>query len=87
VSLKTVPPPQTGASYYCPICGARVTLLRAGSENLRPRCCGVDMVPVRGQPLPAYFCPICGTEVSLIKDNEKHLRLICCGVPMINRKN
>ena len=78
--------PDVGTTYYCPVCGARVTVLQPGAGSLLPRCCGVAMLPVAGEPLPVYFCPICGAEVAVLRDDRENLRLVCCGASMIRQR-
>ena len=85
--MKTAAGPDVGATYQCPVCGACVTVMRPGSPDLRPRCCGVDMAAVEEEPLQIYFCPVCGAEVTVLKDNPEQLRPICCGVRMIRKKS
>jgi desulfoferrodoxin-like iron-binding protein len=73
-----------GRLYRCPVCGAKVILIRASSAALDLVCCNVPM-RTKGEPNPVYRCEVCGAEVAALKDKGGELDLVCCHEPMVRR--
>ncbi len=75
---------KTGQAYRCPVCGAEVSVIRAGAGALAPRCCNRQMVLL--QRLHAtYVCPVCGSEVIVIREGSTMPAPRCCNRPMVRR--
>jgi len=68
----------------CLICGAEVSVIRAGDGELAPRCCNQPMV-LLPQRHPTYRCPVCGAEIMVIRRGTGPLAPRCCNEPMVAR--
>ncbi len=79
---KTGTRPSKGLVFYCPVCGAEVSVVGVGKGGrLCPRCCNTDMLK-RGV-LPAFFyCPNCGSELMMLVDGGGNTAPVCCNVVM-----
>lgn len=73
-----------GRLYQCPVCGAKVILIRAASAHLDLHCCNVPM-KASGEPSPVYRCNVCGAEVAALRSKGGELDLVCCHEPMVLR--
>ncbi|MDI6794853.1 MAG: hypothetical protein QME81_18635 [bacterium] len=71
----------SGQVYRCPICGAEVTVIRAGSGRLTPRCCNTGMI-LKEKPSRVFHCPTCGAQVTVIKEGKGNLEPRCCNAKM-----
>ena len=77
-------PVQLGRMYRCELCGARVMVIRAGTQALEPHCCNQPMEAM--EPLrKVYRCEICGSEVAVLSGGGDPLELICCHQTMGER--
>ncbi len=70
-----------GWTYYCPVCGSEVSVIRGGNGELKPVCCEVPML-LRKTINKVYYCPNCCTEIMLIKSCSDNLAPVCCHIPM-----
>ncbi|HBO83737.1 MAG: hypothetical protein A2073_03965 [Deltaproteobacteria bacterium GWC2_42_11] len=66
-----------GQVYFCPVCGAEVSVIRAGNGNLAPVCCNTEMI-LKAVLNPVYYCSVCRSEVMVICGNEDNLEPKCC---------
>jgi endogenous inhibitor of DNA gyrase (YacG/DUF329 family) len=71
-----------GLVYYCPACGAEVTVLTRSRGAFEPRCCNRPMEPRPGR-LHFYYCPVCGAEVVVLNDTGGRFEPRCCNRPMV----
>jgi predicted RNA-binding Zn-ribbon protein involved in translation (DUF1610 family) len=71
-----------GLVYYCPACGAEVTVLAGGTDRFEPRCCNKPMAPRPGK-LHFYYCPVCGAELVVLNDTGGRFEPRCCNRPMV----
>jgi len=55
-----------GQVFFCPNCGAEVTVVRVGGSVPTPRCCNRPMT-LRQRPAQVFYCPNCGAEVAVIR--------------------
>ncbi|GAB4266911.1 MAG: hypothetical protein Kow0092_20020 [Deferrisomatales bacterium] len=79
-------PVQLGRTYRCPVCGAEVLVIRAGSQALDPWCCNQPMEP-RAALVAVYRCPVCGAEVAVLRGGGGTLELVCCTRAMERRES
>jgi len=70
-----------GQTYFCPVCGAEISLIRSGKGKLSPVCCERPMVLVE-KINRVYFCPVCGSQIMLVRSGSDNLTPVCCHVPM-----
>jgi desulfoferrodoxin-like iron-binding protein len=70
--------------YRCPVCGAELTVLAAGTGEFRPRCCNRDMIP-QSRGLAFYVCPVCGAEVGVLLEGGGQFEPRCCNTNMNRR--
>jgi desulfoferrodoxin-like iron-binding protein len=83
-----MPTPQqnlVGQVYHCLVCGAEVSVIRAGDGALAPRCCNRAMA-LLPQRHVLYVCPICGSEVMVLLQGPGDLAPRCCNRAMVARK-
>ena len=71
-----------GLVYRCPVCGAEIAVLATRHGEFSPRCCNVDMTPLR-RHLPFCVCPVCGAEIALLHDGGGERRWRCCNTDMV----
>ena len=67
--------------YYCPVCGAEVSVIRAGTGKLTPHCCNQPM-QLLSKVNTIYYCPVCGAEVMVISVSQGNLSPHCCNQAM-----
>lgn len=70
-----------GQTYFCPVCGAELSVIRGREGEMDLVCCERPMV-CRKEIKEVYHCPSCGAQVMLIKSNSDNLEPVCCHVPM-----
>jgi predicted RNA-binding Zn-ribbon protein involved in translation (DUF1610 family) len=70
-----------GAVYWCPVCGAEVSVLATHFGAFAPRCCNTAMT-VLDQRVEFYVCPRCGAEVGLLTDGAERFAPRCCNTEM-----
>ena len=70
-----------GQVYRCPVCGAEVSVIAAGSGWLAPLCCNRVMA-LLSLPHDSYCCPVCGAEVMVLKSGSGNLAPRCCNLDM-----
>lgn len=70
-----------GQAYLCPVCGAEVSVIKAGNGILAPVCCNVQMV-LKKRLNTVYFCHVCKSEIIVIRGDEGNLEPICCNKKM-----
>ena len=83
-SSFTDAPARFGQVFRCPICGAEVTVIRAGHGGPTPRCCNRYMM-LKREHAAGYRCLLCGSEVVVIRQGDGELRPRCCNRDMIRR--
>jgi len=71
-----------GRVYRCPICGAELAVVAAGTGEFRPRCCDTDMVRL-ARGLAFYVCPICGAELAVMRKGGGMFAPRCCDTAML----
>jgi len=77
--------PAKGFVYFCQICGAEITVVRAGDGSLSPRCCNMQM-EFKSRVLTVFFCHCCGSEAMVLIPGVGNTVPVCCNTPM-NRVN
>ncbi len=76
---------RTGQVWRCPVCGAEVSVIRAGRGALAPRCCNRPM-ELLARRHATYCCPICGSEVMVIREGSNAPEPRCCNRAMLRRR-
>ncbi len=71
-----------GDVYFCPVCGAEMTVLNGKGGDMELHCCNVPMELVE-RNIVFFYCPDCAAEVTLLRGQEDNLDLHCCNKPMI----
>ena len=66
-----------GQVYYCPVCGAEVSVIRAAEGKLTPHCCNQPML-LKSKLNSIYRCPVCGAEVMVTFSDQGELTPRCC---------
>ena len=70
-----------GQTWYCPVCGAEVTVIRVGRACPELVCCQRPMI-AKPELVVFYVCEICGAEVVMLRGQTRHLNPHCCNQPM-----
>jgi desulfoferrodoxin-like iron-binding protein len=70
-----------GTVYFCPVCGAEITVLTAGHGNFGPRCCNKPMDPKQNL-VRFYICPVCGAEIAVLREGKHDFHPCCCNMEM-----
>jgi len=70
-----------GLVYRCPVCRAELVVLGYRMGRFAPRCCNVDMVPMR-QRVVFYVCPVCGAEIAVLRRGGRNFAPRCCNTAM-----
>ncbi|MFQ5586384.1 MAG: hypothetical protein ACE5GF_06150 [Thermodesulfobacteriota bacterium] len=70
-----------GNVYRCPVCGAELSVIRAGGGRLAPVCCNRRMELLE-RVNKVYLCSICHCEVMHIVEGGGSLSPNCCNQPM-----
>ena len=71
-----------GQVFRCLLCGAEVTVVRAGSSLPTPRCCNRFMVP-ETRLARVFYCLNCGAEVTVIREGGCVPTPRCCNRVML----
>jgi len=73
--------PTKGLVYFCSVCGAEITVVRAGDGYLSPRCCNIPM-EFKGRVTTVFFCHCCGAEAMVLVAGAGNTVPVCCNTPM-----
>lgn len=71
-----------GDVFFCPVCGAEITVLNGKGGDFYLHCCNVEMQLV-DRSIVFYYCPECAAEVTMLRGEQGNLDLHCCNQPMI----
>lgn len=74
-----------GQVYRCPVCGAELSVIKAGKGGLKPICCNKEMILLK-RINTVYVCPVCFSELMVISGSDKKIKPICCNKKMIKKK-
>ena len=76
----------SGRVYWCPLCGAELTVIYPGTGRLGPVCCNRPM-ELLDRVSPISRCPLCGAELTVINQGPTAcLAPVCCNLPMELRR-
>jgi len=66
-----------GLIFFCPVCGAEITVICDGKGHLGPMCCNMKMV-AKGSVTTFFSCARCGAEVMILTLGVGNTTPKCC---------
>ena len=71
-----------GTVYWCPVCGAELSVLASQHGDFFPRCCNKPMESLRRR-LVFFVCPVCGAEIGIVNEGSGDFQPRCCNTAML----